>query len=86
MHHAQEVFDHIYDSGVIIHFLPPNSPDLNPMKEAFAEVKHYLRQIDLVLQSVQDPSPCTYIGSYGFSPSNTFIAGRSCSSRDRIKE
>ena len=57
VHHAQEVVDHIYDSGVIIRFLPPYSPDLNPIEEVFAKVKHYLRQNDVVLQSVQNPSP-----------------------------
>ena len=55
--HAQEVVDHIYDSGVIICFLPPYSPDLNPIEDVFAKVKHYLRQNDVVLQSVRDPSP-----------------------------
>ncbi len=40
-----------------IRFLPPHSPDLNPIEEAFANVKHYLRQNDAVLHSVQDSSP-----------------------------
>ena len=57
MHHAQEVVDHIYDSGVIIRFLPPYSPDLNPIEEVFSKVKHYSRQNDVVLQSVRVPSP-----------------------------
>ena len=47
VHHAQEVVDHIYDSGVIIRFLPPYSTDLNPIEEVFAKVKHYSRQNDV---------------------------------------
>ena len=57
MHHAQEIVDHIYDSGVIIRFLPPYSPDLNPIEEVFSKVKHYSRQNDVVLQSVRVPIP-----------------------------
>ncbi len=33
------------------------SKTLNPVEEAFANVKHYLRQNDVVLHSVQDSSP-----------------------------
>ena len=49
--------EHVYDSGALIRFLPPYSPDLNPIEEVFAKVKHYLRQNDSVLQAVRDPSP-----------------------------
>ena len=39
-------------------YLPPWSPDLNPIEEAFSKVKHYLRENDVVLQSVvTDPTP-----------------------------
>ena len=43
-HHVQEVIERVYDCGAIIRFLPPYSPDLNPIEEVFASVKHYLRQ------------------------------------------
>ena len=56
-HHVQEVVEHLYNSGALIRFLPPYSPDLNPIEEVFAKVKHYLRQNDSVLQAVRDPSP-----------------------------
>ena len=35
----------------------PYSPDLNAIEEVFAQMKHYLRENDVVLQSVQDGSP-----------------------------
>jgi transposase len=31
-------------SGVRIEYLPPYSPDLNPIKEAFSKIKHWLRR------------------------------------------
>ena len=59
-HHVQDIIDHVYNSGVLVHFLPPYSPDLNPIEEVFAKVKHCLRQNDLVLQSTMDPNPLIY--------------------------
>jgi transposase len=44
VHHVQEVIEHVYDYGAIIHFLPPYSPDLNSI-EVFAKVKHYLQDL-----------------------------------------
>ena len=29
-------------SGVRIEYLPPYSPDLNPIEEAFSKIKHFL--------------------------------------------
>ena len=57
VHDVGEVIEHVYNTGSIIRFLPPYSPDLNPIKEVFGKVKHYLRQNDVVLQSVRDASP-----------------------------
>ena len=31
VHHVQDVIERVYDSGSIIRFLPPDSPDLNPI-------------------------------------------------------
>ena len=56
-HHVADVMDLIYNSGAIVRFLSPYSPDLNPIEEVFAKVKYYLRQNDLILQSVKDASP-----------------------------
>ena len=57
VHHVPEVRELIYNSGVIIRYLPPYSPDLNPIEEAFARVKHHLRQNDVILQMAADPIP-----------------------------
>ena len=46
----------VNDFGATVRFLSPYSPDLNLIEEVFANVKHYLRQNDVVLQSVQDSS------------------------------
>ena len=38
VHHTNEVEKVLNDSGVIVHFLPPYSPDYNPIELAFSKV------------------------------------------------
>ena len=37
--------------GIVVIFLPPYSPDLNPIEEMFSFIKYYLRQHDDVIQA-----------------------------------
>ena len=37
-------------------YLPPYSPDLNPIEETFSYIKFYLKDHDQELQSVTDPT------------------------------
>ena len=46
IHHWTEVIASLRDIGVMVHFLPPYSPDLNPIEEAFSKVKTELRSIE----------------------------------------
>ena len=38
IHHIREVVSMIEDVGALVHFLPPYSPDLNPIEEAFSKL------------------------------------------------
>ncbi len=42
-HRAQAIRRAILDAGAKLAFLPPYSPDFNPIEQAFAKVKHWLR-------------------------------------------
>ena len=42
-HKSQAVRDAIKAAGARLWFLPPYSPDLNPIEQAFAKVKHWMR-------------------------------------------
>jgi transposase len=33
-----------HEAGVVLEFLPPYSPDLNPIEEAFAELKAWMKR------------------------------------------
>jgi len=42
-HRSQAVRSSILDAGAKLAFLPPYSPDLNPIEQVFAKVKHWMR-------------------------------------------
>ena len=52
VHHYEEVVDII---SSLIRFLPPYSPDLNPIEHVFSQVKAFLRANDSVYLSTHSP-------------------------------
>ena len=56
IHHARLVKDALEDAGILVIYLPPYSPDLNPIEEAFSYIKYYLKDHDEVLQVVTQPT------------------------------
>ena len=42
-HRSEAVRSSILDAGAKLAFLPPYSPDLNPIEQVFAKVKHWMR-------------------------------------------
>ena len=41
----------IEEIGVIVHFLPPHSPDLNPIEEAFSKVKYNIEYLERTMDT-----------------------------------
>ena len=54
IHYVKEITDLFHQAGILLFFLPPSSPDLNPVEEAFRYVKYYLKGHDKLLQSIPD--------------------------------
>ena len=54
IHHVEDVVQLFNEVGVMVHFLPPYSPDYNPIEEAFSKVK-------TVLKCMQDSMHSTLI-------------------------
>ena len=50
IHHVEMVTRLISAAGALLRFLPPYSPDLNPIEEAFSKVKSNLRDNELSYQ------------------------------------
>lgn len=55
VHHYEQVLDIITGVGAIIRFLPPYSPELNPIENVFSKVKAFLRANDSVYLSTSSP-------------------------------
>ena len=55
IHHVRVVKDLLDSAGIITLYLPPYSPDYNPIELAFSSVKYYLKQHDELLQISSDP-------------------------------
>lgn len=60
IHYVTPAQEALSDAGILTVFLPPYSPDLNPMEELFSYIKYYLKDHDELLQSVSDPRPVSY--------------------------
>ena len=56
IHHAQLVKRALQDAGIMVIYLPPYSPDLNPIEEAFSYIKYFLKDHDELLQAVTHPT------------------------------
>ena len=56
VHHTEEVNTLLEESGILVLYLPPYSPDFNPAEEAFSYVKHYLKVHYSVAAAFRDPT------------------------------
>ena len=54
IHHTRRPLELIQSVGALVHFLPPYSPDLNPIEEMFSKVKACLRENDAAIQKVEE--------------------------------
>ena len=46
IHHVPRVMEVIEETGALLHFLPPYSPDLNPIELVFSKVKNEIRNLE----------------------------------------
>lgn len=54
IHHTERAIKLIQSVGAIVHFLPPYSPDLNPIEELFSKVKACLKENDAAIQRIEE--------------------------------
>lgn len=55
VHHLHRVIEMITSVGALTRFLPPYSPDLNPIELVFSKVKSFWKANDMVVQSTSNP-------------------------------
>ena len=56
IHHMQDVSDLFTDAGILQIFLPPYSPDMNPIEMAFGYVKGYLKKHEDIMHLIPPTS------------------------------
>ena len=54
IHHVPGIKEMIEETGALLLFLPPYSPDFNPIEEAFSKVKSVLRKLDQEAEVFED--------------------------------
>ena len=54
VHHVDEVHQAFRDCGVLYHYLPPYSPDYNPIELAFSKVKYAIKSMEAEMQAIRD--------------------------------
>ena len=54
IHHVEEVDQVFKDTSALVHYLPPYSPDFNPIELAFSKVKYTLKALETQMQAVND--------------------------------
>ena len=55
-HHVEKVVECIQQTGAIIRFVLPYSPDLNPAEEVFSKIKKFLVNNDVACSTTMTPS------------------------------
>ena len=53
--HVDKVVSLITGAGAILRFLPPYSPDLQPVEELFSKVKYFLKRNEVIYDSTNNP-------------------------------
>ena len=54
IHHLDDIVDMIHEVGALVHFLPPYSPDYNPMGNMFSKLKMEMKAIECEFASSVD--------------------------------
>ena len=56
IHHVADVVERIQQTGAILRFLPPYSPDFDPAEEVFSKVKKFLVNNDVAFSTTNSPT------------------------------
>ena len=78
IHHMDAVVDMIHEVGALVHFLPPYSPDYNPIENMFSKLKTQMKAIENDLASSEldaDTMLLTALSSIEPQDCQNWIAG-----------
>ena len=64
IHHDESLIEFLQAFGICVEFLPPYSPDLNPIETAFSVIKSYLKKNQDFIERCNDPIYALLIASF----------------------
>ena len=70
IHHVDAVVTAIISSGALLRFLPPYSPDYNPIEFVFGEMKQYLKANNILFQTSLSTQSILYMAFNSISKQN----------------
>jgi len=70
IHHIPGIVEMIQEVGALVHFLPPYSPEYNPIEEAFPKVKSNLKTMDMEADVFEDPENLVLAAFSSITPSD----------------
>ena len=75
IHHMDSVVQTIQSTGALVRFLPPYSPDMNPIEEVFGEIKQYLQANVSLFKATTSPKSILLMafGSISVYNCNSYI-------------
>ena len=68
IHHIAELQRFTDGAGIILKFLPPYSPDLNPIENLFSKMKSMLHRMGDLYQNTADPQQLLKIAFWSVTP------------------
>ena len=80
IHHSERVKQMCSDAGVIVVYLPPYSPDFNPIEEFFAELKGFMKRT----WDLYEANPVLGFAAYLRSCADV-VGSRQCSAMGHFK-
>ena len=70
IHHVDPVVRTILSTGALLRFLPPYSPDMNPIELVFGEMKQYLQAYHLLFDTSLSVQSILYMAFNSISKQN----------------
>jgi len=78
IHHVAPVTRLINDVGAIVHYLPPYSPDYNPIECCFSKVKTAMSALEQLTEATEDVELIARIGFATITPEDSQNWIRGC--------
>ena len=64
IHHNEDLIEYLQAFGIRVEFLPPYSPDLNPIETAFSVMKSFLKKNHDFIENFNSPIYALLVASF----------------------